>query len=90
MATLILRDSSGNVIMDASTRLATNITTVSVGTTNGSYTVTNIGTPAFIVIPSGYYNEQPAFTISGQTISWTWRTSGGAFNQPCTLFVAVH
>lgn len=86
----IRNPSDGALIMDEETRVATNIALVAIGKTNGSYTVTSIGTPCYVLASNSSSQYQPTITISGQTITWTWPVSGATYNNTFTMFVGVH
>jgi len=80
---LRVRDASGNVLVDISTRILRLVGTVQTGTTNGSITVPDdaSGTVFFMLtgqdrsVTNSGYAEIPKVTLSGRTISWTFSGS---------------
>ncbi len=75
---LRLRDASGNVIFDTSTRTGQILGTVSITSTNQSGSLTDgglaNGTP-FFMLNGGPSEVDPAVSFSGTTMSWAKNTA---------------
>lgn len=94
-------DASGNLVVDITSRLPRFVGSAVVdGSGNGSATNANLaaGTPWYVFQPSqlwGFINmdvSRPIFSLSGNTISWTYSPGAGAHNSriPGTLFYGVY
>jgi hypothetical protein len=95
-------DASGNLIVDITSRLSKicGVATLPNPATNGAFTDPNLsnGTPWLSFQPTaiwGFINmdvSRPIFTISGNTISWTYSpgATGNNFKIVGTLFYGVY
>ena len=85
-------DSSGNTIIDISTKVGNIVGTVNTGTTNGSVTDSKLSTgiPIYILYSLATYSAaQPVVTASGSTISWDWGSISSGGRVPCILIYGV-
>ena len=87
-------DSSGNTVMDTSTRMGRVLGTVSTGITNGSITNSAFsqGSPFYVVSTVGGsgYDVQPYVNVVGSTLTWYWGTSGAWYNASCIIIYGVY
>lgn len=80
-------DASGNMTLDITDRLTRYLGEVYTGTTDGSITDVNLstGTPWFVMRDTSNFesfNEAPCtLSISGNTISWTFGSTGARTNK---------
>jgi hypothetical protein len=88
---LRIRDDAGNMVVDEFTSLATNVAIVTVGKTNGSYTLPAevAGKASYIIFTVGFSSYAPEFTFSNdeRTIIWTWPQSGANYNAIFQMYV---
>lgn len=98
IAGLRVRDASGAVIVDTTTRLGTILGTVLTGKTDGY--VENqgfaLGTPLWSIVSldTAYNVIQPTVTVTQVNgvwrLSWTWKSPGATFNHPCRITYGVY
>jgi hypothetical protein len=88
---LRIRDDAGNIVVDEFTSLATNIAIVSVGKTNGSYTLPASvpGKASYILFTIGgsFYSPEIILTNNDRTITWMWPQSGANYNSEFQMYV---
>lgn len=87
-------DASGNLIVDTTTRLGTVLGTVTTTKANGSITNAGFaqGTPFYSVcgITDAYSVFSPKITLSGNTMSWAFNTSGANSNTSQFIVYGVY
>jgi len=95
-AGLVIKDTSGNIILDMTTRIPREIGSFSTGTSNGSLAVSfpagTIWWVRSVTATTGFYGKPPAVTLSGSTFTWAFSfTSGlGEYAVGATIYYGVY
>ena len=100
---LRIYDSSGNIMLDATTRLTKYIGTLSIGTTDGSYTDERLqdGEFWYMTLKLNDYKKcygmtnkftefLPEITREGNTIKWTYKESDTTYRTGLTIMYGVY
>ena len=100
---LRIYDASGNVMLDATTRLTKYIGTLSIGTTDGSYTDERLqdGEFWYMTLKLNDYKKcygmtnkftefLPEITREGNTIKWTYKESNTTYRTGLTIMYGVY
>lgn len=100
---LRIYDASGNIMLDATTRLTKYIGTLSIGTTDGSYTDDRLqdGEFWYMTLKLNDYKKcygmtnkftefLPEITREGNTIKWTYKESDTTYRTGLTIMYGVY
>lgn len=86
----VMRDTSGNIILDLPTRLTRVLGTVAVSTADGSVTNAALGEPNARVWWKFIGNGTPPLaSLSGTTILWNWSTIHASRRSDKTLIYGL-